>query len=467
MGAGIISRVRRHPGTPRRPAIFGTTAGAGPRDGALRAGPHAKRERRRIRAWHPNSSICGCTASTRSRTASCASTMRSSAAAADGMPALALTDLANVFGMVKFYQAARGTGVKPIVGCDVLDHQRAGPRQAVPAAAAVPEPRRLPAPVRAAVARLSHQPAPRPRRDRQGAGSASSGTEGLIALSGAPHGDVGHALAGRQRGAGRAAGAALGRSCSRPLLPRAAARRPRRRRGATCSARCASRRGLRLPVVATHPVQFLDAARTSRRTRRACASPGLRAGRPAPAARFHARAVLQDPGGDGASCSPTCRRRWRTASRSRALQPRARARQEPAAAVSDARTAWPRRLSAQPGARRASSAAGRAVSRCGAARAQAPRYRERLEFEIETIIADGLRRLLPDRRRLHQLGEAQRRAGRPGARLGRGLAGRLLARASPTSIRCATTCCSSASSIPSACRCPTSTSTSARTGATA
>ena len=37
---------------------------------------------------------------------------------------------------------------------------------------------------------------------------------------------------------------------------------------------------------------------------------------------------------------------------------------------------------------------------------------------------------------------------------------------SPISIRCASGCCSSASSIPSACRCPTSTSTSARTGAT-
>jgi DNA polymerase-3 subunit alpha len=41
------------------------------------------------------------------------------AAAADGMPALALTDLANVFGMVKFYQAARAAGVKPVIGCDV------------------------------------------------------------------------------------------------------------------------------------------------------------------------------------------------------------------------------------------------------------------------------------------------------------------------------------------------------------
>ncbi len=41
------------------------------------------------------------------------------AAVADGMPALALTDLANVFGLVKFYQAARGAGIKPIVGCDL------------------------------------------------------------------------------------------------------------------------------------------------------------------------------------------------------------------------------------------------------------------------------------------------------------------------------------------------------------
>jgi hypothetical protein len=32
----------------------------------------------------------------------------------DGMPALALTDAANVFGMVKFYRAARAAGVKPV-----------------------------------------------------------------------------------------------------------------------------------------------------------------------------------------------------------------------------------------------------------------------------------------------------------------------------------------------------------------
>ncbi len=41
------------------------------------------------------------------------------AAKNDHQPALALTDLANLFGMVKFYKAARSKGIKPIIGCDV------------------------------------------------------------------------------------------------------------------------------------------------------------------------------------------------------------------------------------------------------------------------------------------------------------------------------------------------------------
>ena len=39
-------------------------------------------------------------------------------AKADGMPALALTDASNVFGMVKFYSAARAAGIKPVIGVD-------------------------------------------------------------------------------------------------------------------------------------------------------------------------------------------------------------------------------------------------------------------------------------------------------------------------------------------------------------
>jgi DNA polymerase-3 subunit alpha len=37
----------------------------------------------------------------------------------DAMPAIALTDLSNLFGAIKFYKTARGAGIKPLVGCDV------------------------------------------------------------------------------------------------------------------------------------------------------------------------------------------------------------------------------------------------------------------------------------------------------------------------------------------------------------
>lgn len=41
------------------------------------------------------------------------------AAQADTMPAIALTDLSNLFGAIKFYKATRDKGVKPIIGCDI------------------------------------------------------------------------------------------------------------------------------------------------------------------------------------------------------------------------------------------------------------------------------------------------------------------------------------------------------------
>ena len=40
-------------------------------------------------------------------------------ASKDGMPALGLTDLNNLFGAIKFYKAARSKGIKPIIGCDI------------------------------------------------------------------------------------------------------------------------------------------------------------------------------------------------------------------------------------------------------------------------------------------------------------------------------------------------------------
>ena len=42
------------------------------------------------------------------------------AAAKDGQPALALTDLNNLFGAIKFYKAAQKKGVQPILGAEVV-----------------------------------------------------------------------------------------------------------------------------------------------------------------------------------------------------------------------------------------------------------------------------------------------------------------------------------------------------------
>src|SRR4051812_29319864 len=42
------------------------------------------------------------------------------AAAKDGQPALAITDLNNLFGAIKFYKETRGKGVKPVLGAEVF-----------------------------------------------------------------------------------------------------------------------------------------------------------------------------------------------------------------------------------------------------------------------------------------------------------------------------------------------------------
>ncbi len=46
-----------------------------------------------------------------------------------GMPAVAITDLSNLFGVVKFYQAACAAGVKPVVGSDVWLENPADPHK--------------------------------------------------------------------------------------------------------------------------------------------------------------------------------------------------------------------------------------------------------------------------------------------------------------------------------------------------
>ena len=41
------------------------------------------------------------------------------AAAADQQPALAITDINNLYGAIKFYKETRGKGVKPVIGAEI------------------------------------------------------------------------------------------------------------------------------------------------------------------------------------------------------------------------------------------------------------------------------------------------------------------------------------------------------------
>ena len=50
-------------------------------------------------------------------------------AAAERMPAVAMTDLVNLFGLVKFYRTAVAAGVKPIVGADTWIENPSDPRK--------------------------------------------------------------------------------------------------------------------------------------------------------------------------------------------------------------------------------------------------------------------------------------------------------------------------------------------------
>ena len=182
------------------------------------------------------------------------------AAAADGMPALALTDLANVFGMVKFYRAARNRGLKPVIGCDVWienETDRDKPHRLL-----------LLCQTRAGYRNLCEL-LTRAYRSNQYRGRAELGKawfteragDGLLALSGAHLGDVGQALlAGNYPHA-----AALAREWA-ALFPQRyyveLQRLPQAPGSGTPLEHCVQQSlqlasELKLPVVATQPVQFL------------------------------------------------------------------------------------------------------------------------------------------------------------------------------------------------------------------
>ena len=193
-------------------------------------------------------------------------------AAADGMPALAMTDAANVFGMVKFYKAARAAGVKPILGADCWiqnDADRDKPHRVVMLCASHAGYLRLSELLSRAWLTNQH----RARAEITRAWLEERSTEGLIVLSGAGAGDVGQALA-----AGNADAAHRLARAWQALFPGryyVELQRAGLTHGETLVARSvelASQLGL--PVVATHPVQFLDPGDFKAHEARVCIAQG-------------------------------------------------------------------------------------------------------------------------------------------------------------------------------------------------
>ncbi|MER0214695.1 MAG: DNA polymerase III subunit alpha [Nitrosomonas sp.] len=195
-------------------------------------------------------------------------------AVADQMPALALTDLSNLFGLVKFYQSAHKNGIKPILGCDVWitnESDRNKPIRLL-----------LLCQSRDGYLLLSRLLS-RAYRENQYHGRAEireswlhpdeSGTQGLIALSGARFGDIGLAiLQNNPQQAEIQARKWAGLFPERFYLEIQRDGHPNETMLVQQSLALA--RQLNLPVVATQAVQFLNAEEFRAHEARVCIAEG-------------------------------------------------------------------------------------------------------------------------------------------------------------------------------------------------
>ena len=176
------------------------------------------------------------------------------AAQADAQPALALTDLSNVFGLVKFYKKARGAGIKPVAGCDVFisnDAVRDQPYRLLLLCQSHAGYLRLCDLLTRAYLGNQYRGRPEIRKEW-----LSEGTEGLIALSGFHLGEVGLALQnGSPNAAKQAARDYAALFPDRFYLEVQRCGFPREEEFIRDTVQLAN--ALDLPVVATHPVQFL------------------------------------------------------------------------------------------------------------------------------------------------------------------------------------------------------------------
>jgi DNA polymerase-3 subunit alpha len=175
-------------------------------------------------------------------------------AAKDGQPALAITDLNNLFGAIKFYKAARGAGLKPVIGAEILLQGFGSDAQALSRILVLVQNRAGYLNLCELLARAWTQNVVRAQGVCKLEWLRELG-DGLIVLSGAQAGPVGQALV--QGDAARASAAALELASIFPhrfYLELQRAGRPDDEVHVAAAVQLAA--NLQLPVVASHPVQF-------------------------------------------------------------------------------------------------------------------------------------------------------------------------------------------------------------------
>jgi DNA polymerase-3 subunit alpha len=194
------------------------------------------------------------------------------AAKADGMPSLALTDLSNFSGLVKFYKKTRAKGIKPVAGVDVFltnvsDRDR--PYRMLLLCQSLEGYLRLCRLLSRAY--LSNQYHDRAEIRREW--FSDEGTDGLIALSGAHLGDVGCALmSGNTALARQFANEWAGLFPDRYYIELQRAGFADEESYVHTATLLAAE--LNLPVVATHPVQFLATTDFKAHEARVCIAEG-------------------------------------------------------------------------------------------------------------------------------------------------------------------------------------------------
>jgi DNA polymerase-3 subunit alpha len=209
------------------------------------------------------------------------------AARADGQPALAITDLNNLFGAVKFYKACRGAGVQPLIGVDLLMEPRpdiSGSDKQASRLLLLVQNNQGYLNLCELIARAWVSNAQRAQAwvkwewlDTLGAG--------LIALSGADLGAVGAALlAGDSERAEANARRLAGLFPGRFYMEVQRAGLPTHEAHVRAAVPLAARLGL--PVVATHPIQFLEADDFDAHEARVCIAEGETLANPRRVKRF-------------------------------------------------------------------------------------------------------------------------------------------------------------------------------------